>query len=194
VAAAAPATEAEEAPTGRRKPPTKRTRAATRTSRTRTADPEDDPPARAATPPATPRTAAPPPKKRGGSSEVDGLLSGLGTNNGGGNARQNGGDTGNSGRTAPPAGDPMLPERLSRQQVLQVVTKNAGSIRSCGQGGGGTVTVSMLIGRSGNVDEAKATGAQAGTPVGSCVEGKVRGFRFPQFSGEPMRINMPFAL
>lgn len=188
----APATEAEEpAPTRRKNTAsTKRSRASTRTARTRTPDPEDDPPARAPAPAATPRTAAP--KKRG-NSELDSLLGNLGNNQNGG-ARQGGGDPAPTNRNSAPAGDPMLPEKLSRQQVLQVVTKNAGSIRSCGQGGGGTVTVSMLIGRSGNVDDAKATGAQAGTPVGSCVEGKVRSFRFPQFSGEPMRINMPFAL
>jgi hypothetical protein len=52
----------------------------------------------------------------------------------------------------------------------------------------------MVINKNGRVGSAKSQGKYAGTPIGSCVEGKVKSFRFPQFSGDAMRINMPFRL
>ncbi|MCA9559638.1 MAG: AgmX/PglI C-terminal domain-containing protein, partial [Myxococcales bacterium] len=52
-----------------------------------------------------------------------------------------------------------------------------------------------VIAGSGKVSAADVTNDTfKGTPVGRCVEGKVRSFRFPAFRGDPMRINMPFAL
>ena len=75
--------------------------------------------------------------------------------------------------------------------------RNARSITSCKDGtdASGTVPVEMVIGRAGRVTSATVqSGPQRGTPVGSCIERKVRAFRFPQFSGDPMRIVMPFAL
>ncbi|MEZ4467064.1 MAG: AgmX/PglI C-terminal domain-containing protein [bacterium] len=91
--------------------------------------------------------------------------------------------------------DPMLPEKLSRQQILMVVKQNAGGIRACKSedpSASGTVMVSMVIDSSGSVSSASVpSGPFKGTSVGGCVEQKVKGFRFPQFRGEPMRINMP---
>ncbi|MEZ4471408.1 MAG: AgmX/PglI C-terminal domain-containing protein [bacterium] len=131
--------------------------------------------------------AAKPAAARGGGSEVDDLLGSL------------------DGRAAAPARaeafDPtptaLLPEKLSRQQILMVVKQNAGKIRACkaqDPSATGTVMVSMVIGSSGPVTEAKASGPFQGTPVGDCVEKQVQSFRFPAFRGEPMRINMPFGL
>jgi len=30
--------------------------------------------------------------------------------------------------------------------------------------------------------------------VGPCVEGKVRGFKFPKFSGDPMKVQLPLSM
>ncbi|MCB9521831.1 MAG: zinc-ribbon domain-containing protein [Myxococcales bacterium] len=164
----------------------------------RSPDPEDDPPARPAPrPQPKPRRQAKP-AAGGGGDELDSLLGSL-DKKGTSPARQ--APAGASPRPAAGGGgaaDPMLPERLSKQQILMVVRKNASSIRQCRQAdpnATGTVMVSMLIGRSGQVQRADVESGQfKGTPVGNCVEGKVRSFRFPQFSGEPLRVNMPFAI
>jgi hypothetical protein len=58
----------------------------------------------------------------------------------------------------------------------------------------GAVKVQMVIEPTGRVSSARPQGKYAGTPVGVCVAAKVRSFRFPQFSGDAMRINMPFRL
>ena len=58
-----------------------------------------------------------------------------------------------------------------------------------------TIAVALQIAKSGRVKSAKVvTGKFKGTPVGDCVGGIVRSFRFPQFGGSPMRITLPFAL
>ncbi|MCB9554236.1 MAG: AgmX/PglI C-terminal domain-containing protein [Myxococcales bacterium] len=154
---------------------------------------EDSPPAAA---PAAPRPErqvaaakrAPARPKKEASDEVDALLGALDGSGGGSRAA--------APSAAAPSGDPMLPEKLSRQQILTVVKRSARAVQACkpGADAGGTVPVEMVIGPSGQVTSAKVEGARAGTAVGACVEGKVRAFRFPQFSGEPMRIKMPFSL
>jgi hypothetical protein len=91
----------------------------------------------------------------------------------------------------------MLPERLTRQQILLVVKQGASAINGCKSqdSESGTVTVAMVIEPKGNVSNASVAGGPfKGSPAGDCVEQKVKGFKFPQFRGEPMRINMPFAL
>ncbi len=92
----------------------------------------------------------------------------------------------------------MLPEQLGRRQILTVVKKNASKVRGCKDsepGASGTIAVSLQIGKSGRVKSARiVTGKFKGSPAGDCVAGKVRAFRFPQFSGPPMRITLPFAL
>lgn len=160
------------------------------------ADNEDDPPSEAARPERqvqVTKRAAPARPRKESTDEVDALLGGLDTPAGGSRPAA----PGASPAAAPAAGaDPMLAEKLSRQQILTVVKRNAPSIQSCkaGTDASGTVPVEIVIGRSGRVESASVEGAHSGTPVGSCVERKVRAFRFPQFSGEPMRIKMPFSL
>jgi hypothetical protein len=107
---------------------------------------------------------------------------------------------GNSPKPPPAAAggdDPLLPEQLTKPQILGVVKKAAGSISACKDrqpDASGTVMVSIQIEKSGRVGRASAKSPFAGTPVGNCVESTVRTFQFPQFSGDPMTINMPFAL
>lgn len=196
-ASAAPATEEAAAPesiaTAKKTPrATKRTTRRSPTKRTPTrpkTTAEDKPPVAAAPRTAAPKRVAKPSK---GSSDVDDLLNGLG---GGGKPART------AKRTATPTpsagGDPTLPDKLSKSQILRVVRTNASKISGCKNrdpGASGTIKVVMVIGKSGRVNSAKAGGPFAGTPVGSCVEGKVRSFRFPQFGGDDMRINMPFRL
>lgn len=183
------------------KAPAKRARARRATSPRRSAaaqaDNEDDPPAAAPKPERqvqVTKRAAPAKPKKESTDEVDALLGALDGSGGGSRAAASPGAA--PAAAAAPAGDPMLPEKLSRQQILTVVKRNARSIQTCkaGTDASGTVPVEIVIGRSGRVESATVEGAHSGTPVGSCVERKVRAFRFPQFSGEPMRIKMPFSL
>lgn len=134
------------------------------------------------------RKAAPKPAaRRRKTSGVDDLLSNL---DGGGRkapARAN--------KPAAALVDPTLPAKLSKSQILRVVRRNAGKIGGCkSPDASGTVMVQMVIAPNGRVQSAKPKGKFAGTPAGVCVASKVRTFRFPQFSGDAMRINMPFRL
>ncbi|MGK0358947.1 MAG: putative Zn finger-like uncharacterized protein [Bradymonadia bacterium] len=176
----------------------KATRSARKTpARRRTARTSARPKAPAKKPSASPRTSAPrraakPAKPSKSASEVDNLLDGLG-----GGGKPAGGKPAQRQPAAAAGGDPTLPDKLSKSQILRVVRTNASKISGCKSrdpGASGTIKVVMIIGKSGRVNSAKAGGPFAGTPVGSCVEGKVKGFRFPQFGGDDMRINMPFRL
>ena len=132
--------------------------------------------------------------KRGGTDEVDDLLAGL---EGGGTKKSR------SRRAAQPkpADEPApsnLPERLGRSQILTVVRRNARNIQRCKSedaDASGTVSVMVVIARSGVVDSARVTGGKfKGTAVGSCVERTVKTYRFPAFSGDPLTVNLPFSL
>ena len=123
-------------------------------------------------------------KPKKSNAEVDNLLDGL-----------NGGNKPARRPAARVLDDPALPEKLSKSQILRVVRANASKISSCKRDGvTGTVNVMMVIGRNGRVQSASPGGEFAGTPAGVCVAAKVRAFRFPEFSGDDMRINMPFRL
>ena len=177
-----------------RRAPARRTRRTTRRT-TPKQETAAAPAAREAPKPEPARRAPARPKKES-TSEVDALLGAL-DGPGGGSKPAAGGTRPSGGATpAPSGGDPMLPEQLDRRQILTVVKRNARSIQGCkaGSDASGNVIVEMVIGKSGRVTSATTQGAHSGTPVGSCVERKVRAFRFPQFSGDSMRIKMPFAL
>lgn len=199
-ASEAPATAAVEAPesdapesvaaAGSPKRTTKTTRRRTKAPERGERAPEDTPPAAPATAAVAARAA-----RSGKSDEVDDLLGNL--DGGGGGRKARGGPA-----TPQPASgggnDPLVSEKLSKNQILQVVRQNAGKISGCKSldpNASGTVKVTIVINRNGSVGSAAiAGGPLKGTPVGRCVEDKVRGFRFPQFSGDSMRINMPFRL
>ena len=105
---------------------------------------------------------------------------------------QAGGGPGSSGGVA-------LPLTLTRQDIMSVVLLGAASARKCASGVGSgavgrSVRVRAIIAGTGAVEEAQATGPEAGTPVGACLEDQVRRLRFPQFSGEPVRIELPFGV
>lgn len=161
-------------------------------SPTRAAPAAEDapPPAEVAAAPA-PKPTPPPPKPAAPqeTSEVDDLLGSL-------NGTKPAAPAGGSDPVAAP--DPMLSQKLTRRQILTVVKRNAGSVRKCKAqppGASGTVTVKMRIAPNGTVSSAEiAGGPMKGTAQGNCVERTVKAFRFPQFGGDPMQINMPFAM
>lgn len=185
--AAAPASVAANTATKPKRRRASRRRATPAPKRTPSA--EDAPPKAAPKPVAV---AAKPARKPRTSDGVDDLLSNL---DGGGRKAP----ARNTARAAQPAAaaDPMLPAKLSKSQILSVVRRNASKIRGCKSkdpNASGNVMVQMVIGKNGRVSSAKSKSPYAGTPIGSCVEGKVKTFRFPQFSGDAMRINMPFRI
>ncbi|MCB9553347.1 MAG: AgmX/PglI C-terminal domain-containing protein [Myxococcales bacterium] len=153
---------------------------------------EDSPPPAAAAPARRPDPPAKP--KPAATSEVDDMLSALDGKpaGGGGGAKPAG-----AGAAAAAPADPMLPDRLDRRQILTVVKQNAGAVAKCKSqppGSSGTVMVKMQISGNGSVSEADASGPLKGTAQGNCIERTVKVFRFPQFSGPAMQINMPFSL
>ncbi len=134
------------------------------------------------------------PAKKGGD-DVDDLLGAL---DGAGSSSKSKAKPKAKRQAPKPSADSLLPKKLTRNQILSVVKKNARSVTSCkdeGSGEGGTVVVYMVVGRNGAVSQAKVKkGKFKGTSVGRCVERKVKRFRFPQFSGKPLKVNMPFRL
>jgi predicted Zn finger-like uncharacterized protein len=150
----------------------------------------------------TPRPAAKPKprrasKKSGGSDEVDDLLGAL-------DGKPAARPTGNSGRrpsgrseSTDPADDPLLPDKLGRKEIMSTVRRGIGKVLNCkaGTGASGTIKVRLTVAKTGRVQKAKVISSNfQGTPVGRCVEGKVKAFRFPAFRQGPMSFNMPFKL
>ncbi|MCB9545265.1 MAG: hypothetical protein H6706_05145 [Myxococcales bacterium] len=72
---------------------------------------------------------------------------------------------------------------------------NASRVKRCKSfsGGAARVEVAVILDRSGRVYRADAQPPHSGTKLGSCVERAVRRFEFPAFSGEPMRIRLPYS-
>lgn len=140
------------------------------------------PVAAAAGPPLAPARPAPQ-----ASDDVDDLLGAL---DGKGTRATGGANPGGGGEV-------LLPEQLSKPQILGVVKRATASVASCRDrqpAVSGTVMVVIRIGPSGKVSTATAKPPFAGTPVGGCIEGLVRALRFPEFAGDPMTLNLPFAL
>ena len=69
----------------------------------------------------------------------------------------------------------------------------APAVKRCGQGNGGTITMNVMIGTTGRVTSAAATGAFAGTPIGSCAARAVRRAKFPS-SQKSLNVKYPFKL
>ena len=107
-------------------------------------------------------------------------------------------------RPPPPVatGSPGAPagatKTLSRAELVSVLSANQAAIKSCAADqpdSKGLVTVATAIERDGSVSSAQVTaGRLRGSPVAACIEGKVMGLRFPKFSGDPMRVNLPLTL
>lgn len=82
---------------------------------------------------------------------------------------------------------------LSRDDVQRGMSAVAPAVQRCGQGRGGTITVSVQIAPTGRVTSASATGAFAGTPIGSCAARAIRRAKFPA-SKQNLTVKYPFKL
>lgn len=85
---------------------------------------------------------------------------------------------------------------LSRDDVLMVVKKNLGSVHRCfdKHGGKGPVKMQWRIAKSGRTKGVTVLSDQhQNTPIGSCLQDEIRGWRFPSFSGKPPPpVTIPF--
>ncbi|MDD5308452.1 MAG: hypothetical protein PHU25_14110, partial [Deltaproteobacteria bacterium] len=87
-----------------------------------------------------------------------------------------------------------LPDTLNRGDVQTGMNAVAGQVSKCGQGQTGSVTVKVVIGNAGRVQDAQTVGALAGTPVGQCAARAVRTARFPKFKNPQLIVTYPFKL
>jgi hypothetical protein len=98
----------------------------------------------------------------------------------------------------PPASGGGETRTLSRNDLLGVIKANEAGYKACGAQAPdlkGMLSVSVTIERDGSVSAAQvATAKFRDSPVGPCVEGKVRGFKFPKFSGDPMKVQLPLSM
>jgi hypothetical protein len=100
-------------------------------------------------------------------------------------------DDGSRSRQSPRRGEPLV-EKPSRAQVLATMARVQPAVRSCFEGGHGTVTADMtIVGRTGRVGSAQISG-QIG-PVGSCIARAVRRAQFPKFTAESISIRYPMS-
>ena len=85
---------------------------------------------------------------------------------------------------------------LSRDDVLIVVKKNLSGVHGCfdTHGGKGPVKMQWRIAKSGRTKKVKVlSGKYQDTPLGSCIQDKIRGWRFPKYSGKaPPPVTIPF--
>lgn len=129
------------------------------------------------------------PKRRGGADELDDLLGGsLSKPKKAPAAAPSGGEGGGGG-----GGGGTGKKSLDRNDVQNGMNSVANGVKACGQGQSGTVTLKVVIGRTGRVMSANATGPFAGTPVGSCAARAVRSARFPA-SDANLTVHYPFRL
>ncbi|MFN3202777.1 MAG: GYF domain-containing protein [Bradymonadia bacterium] len=157
------------------------------------ATPDAAPPAKPdAAPPAKPdasvkivKNNTPPNRRNGGKSPI--------RRRKGKNTSGTGGSSGSSPiKDTPPKNN--LPVVLSRNDIQKVMNANKPKLKACAdpEGPQGSITVQVLIQRSGKVARARVTKSSVrGTPVGKCIEKTVKGIKFPEFSGNPMDIPLP---
>ncbi|HJK95748.1 MAG TPA: hypothetical protein RMF84_00930 [Polyangiaceae bacterium LLY-WYZ-14_1] len=101
--------------------------------------------------------------------------------------------SGGSGGSAAAASGP-LPDKPSRNDVLQALQSVQPAIRGCRESRGGVAQVRITVASSGRVRNAVVQGVFAGTPEGSCVARTVRRARFPRFSDPSFTVTYPFRL
>jgi hypothetical protein len=99
--------------------------------------------------------------------------------------------------TVPPVAT-TTKQTLSRGDIDQVVAQNKANVQSCLSQDAtltGTQTVVIKIQKNGTVSSAQASSPKLrNSPAKSCIEGKVKSFKFPAFNGEPMEIPLPLKL
>ena len=89
------------------------------------------------------------------------------------------------------SGGENTPAKLTKKQVMSGMGKVSGSVKRCGRGQSGTVTVKAVISTSGRVTSASTTGKFAGTPAGLCAARAVRRAKFPK-TQKQLTVTYPF--
>jgi hypothetical protein len=101
-------------------------------------------------------------------------------------------------KTAAPAGGDAATKTLSRNDIMGVVDANRAGIQACGAQQPdlkGTLSVATTIERDGSVSAAQVTTSRfRGSPVGTCIEQKIKALKFPKFGADPIRFNLPLNL
>lgn len=101
-------------------------------------------------------------------------------------------------KTAAPAGGDAGTKTLSRNDIMGVVDANRAGIQACGAQQPdlkGTLSVATTIERDGSVSAAQVTTSRfRGSPVGTCIEQKIKALKFPKFGADPIRFNLPLNL
>ena len=91
----------------------------------------------------------------------------------------------------------IRPNKLTKAQVMTVVRKHSRAMLGCkaSVNDTGEVKVALVIKPDGKVSGTKVTASTLQHPATArCVREKVSGFQFPQFSGPPMKLTLPFRL
>ena len=147
------------------------------------ASPEKDKPAAAAPAAAVESTKpADKPKAKGGSSSIDDLLEG---------AIGSGAKGGGKHTEAAPAAN--LPDKPSRDDVLDAMNGVKDAVKACAKGAGGVAFANItVIGKTGRVGNVEVTGITG--EVGSCIARSVRNAKFPKFKSENFQVKFPFRL
>ncbi len=91
--------------------------------------------------------------------------------------------------------DNDLPKQLDDSDVLGVLRKNRKGVQRCRQkadGVSGTMTVKLVISRSGRTGRVTISPSKfKSSDVGKCMTKEVKRWRFPKFSGRPMPLEFP---
>ena len=100
---------------------------------------------------------------------------------------------------APEKKNQDLPIALTRDQILKVINAHAANLKGCvekmPETKGTTINMQVVIKRDGSVSASQVTTARVrNTELSRCVESQVKSYRFDPFSGDPMRIQLPFSL
>jgi predicted Zn finger-like uncharacterized protein len=121
-------------------------------------------------------------KKSSGSESIDDLLAGA----------LSGSSKSAAKKSEAPAAESGLPEKPSREEVMNALRAVQPAVSACGQGQGGVAMAAIVVGSSGRVQSVQVT--QVPGPVASCVSRAVRGARFPKFSSPKFSVSFPFRL
>jgi predicted Zn finger-like uncharacterized protein len=125
------------------------------------------------------------PKAKGGSSSIDDLLDGAIGSGGSAKAAPK--------KEAAPAADSNLPEKPSRDDVINAMNSVKDAVSACGNGAGGVAFANVSVsGKTGRVTSAEITGITG--EVGSCIARAVRKANFGKFQSDSFQVKYPFRL
>lgn len=90
---------------------------------------------------------------------------------------------------------PTLPEVPPRDAIIATLRPLQAGVEACAPAFNGVVSFQIVVlGETGTVSSATATGDIAGTPEAGCMENIVRAATFPRFAREELEIAYPFRL